>query len=300
MNDEPPRIREFGFTDVLGWSYTRYSTFQSCKRQYYYEKYAKFDLEHNFLKIKTLGQLTSVPLEIGFITHELIKTLLGRLKRSSEPIDRERFFDYARREAESIFKSRNFEDIYYGVRDRIDFEKEIFEEVSLCLENFLASDRLQWIFEEALVSKDDWIIEPHGFGEFRIDKMKAYCKVDFLFPIGDELYIIDWKTGKEDYKKHSTQLRGYAYWANFHLKKDYALIDTTIAHLRPIYKENSIRVNEYDIENFADVVKEQSEDMYRYCADIELNVPLAKDMFPMTDHMNFCKTCKYRELCGRS
>ena len=119
-NEEQPRIREFGFTDVLGWSYTRYSTFQSCKRQYFYEKYPKFDLEHNYLKIKSLSQLTSIPLEIGFITHELIKTLLARLKRSSEPIDRERFFDYARREGESIFKSRNFEDIYYGVRERID------------------------------------------------------------------------------------------------------------------------------------------------------------------------------------
>jgi hypothetical protein len=296
---DKPRIREFGFTDVLGWSYTRYSTFTSCKRQYFYDKYAKYDLEHNFVKIKSLGQLTSVPLEIGSITHKLIKTLLDRLKRASEPIDRVRFFDYARREAESICNAKDFEDVYYGRREAIDFETEIFEPVCSALENFLVSDRLQWIFEEALVYKDDWIIEPHGYGEFRIDKLKAYCKVDFLFPIGDELYIIDWKTGKEDYRKHAIQLRGYAYWANFHLKKDYSLIETTIAHLLPEYKERSIRVNEYDIEDFADVVKNQSEDMYRYCADIELNVPLSKEEFVMTEHTNFCKTCKYRELCGR-
>jgi hypothetical protein len=296
---DKPRIREFGFTDVLGWSYTRYTTFQSCKRQYFYDKYAKFDLDHNFVKIKALGQLTSVPLEIGSITHKLIKTLLDRLKRTSDPIDRDRFFDYSRREAESIFRTKDFEDLYYGTRERIDFETEIFEPVRMALENFLASERLQWIFEEALVYKDDWIIEPHGYGEFRIDKLKAYCKVDFLFPIGDELYIIDWKTGKEDYRKHFIQLRGYAYWANFHLQKDYSLIETTIAHLLPEYKERSIRVNEYDIEDFADVVKTQSEDMYRYCADIELNVPLAKEDFSMTEHLNFCKTCKYRELCDR-
>jgi hypothetical protein len=83
------------------------------------------------------------------------------------------------------------------------------------------------------------------------------------------------------------------------LQKDYSLIETTIAHLLPEYKERSIRVNEYDIEDFADVVKTQSEDMYRYCADIELNVPLAKEDFSMTEHLNFCKTCKYRELCDR-
>src|SRR4030095_5647185 len=108
-------------------------------------------LEHNLLKIKSLAQLTSVPLEIGNITHKLLKTLLDRLKRSSEPIDRERFFDYARREAQSIFKSKHFEDVYYGKCESIDFEKEIFVEVQRALENFLASDRLQWLFEEALV-----------------------------------------------------------------------------------------------------------------------------------------------------
>ena len=297
--DEQPRIREFGYTDTLGWSYTRYTSFQSCKRQYFYDKYAKYDLQHNLLKIKALAQLTSVPLEIGNICHKLLKTLLDRLRRTSEPIDRERFFDYARREAASILKSKTFEDVHYGVRDEVDFETEIYAPVQMALENFLASDRLKWLFEEALVYKDDWIIEPHGFGEFRIDAMKAYCKVDFLFPIGDELYIIDWKTGKEDYRKHSIQLRGYAYWANFHLKKDYSLIETTIAHLLPEYKENSIRVNEYDIEDFSDVVKVQTEEMHRYCADAELNVPLPKEDFRMTDHVNFCKTCKYRELCGR-
>lgn len=292
-------IRQFGYTDTLGWSYTRYTTFQGCKRQYFFEKYAKYDLDHNLLQIKSLSKLTSVPLEIGNISHKLLKILLERLKRSSEPINHDQFFDYARREAFSIFQEKTFEDVYYKQREAVDFDSEIFEPVRQGMENFLASDRLQWLFEEALVSKDDWIIEPHGYGEFRIDNLKAYCKVDFLFPIGDELYIIDWKTGKTDYRKHHTQLRGYAYWANFHLKKEYALIETTIAHLLPVYKENSQRVNEYDIEDFAHVVRSQIEEMHHYCADAELNVPLPKEEFRMTEHVNFCKTCKYRELCER-
>jgi hypothetical protein len=296
----PQSIREFGYTDTLGWSYTRYSTFQSCKRQYYFEKYGKYDLENNLFRINTLKKLTSVPLEIGDTSHKLIKTLLDRLKRSAEAINVEKFRDYARREAFSLFQTRTFEDVYYGTRDHVDFETEIFEPVWKGMENFLKSDRLQWLFEEALVYKDDWIIEPPGYGEFRIDGLKAYCKVDFLFPIGEELHIIDWKTGKQDYRKHSTQLRGYAYWANFHLKKDFALIETTIAYLLPEYKESSARLNEYDIEDFADVVRTQTNEMYAYCADAELNVPLPKHEFAMTEHVNFCKTCKYRELCERT
>src|SRR5215208_5553571 len=109
------RLRKFEFTDILGWSYSRYHTFQSCKRKYYYE--------------------------------------------------------------------------YYRKRDSVDIEAEIFRPVSVAMKNFLLSDRLKWLFEEALVSKDDWIIEfeeHNKYGECRIDKLKAYCKVDFLFPIDDQ------------------------------------------------------------------------------------------------------------------
>ena len=292
-------IRQFGYTDVLGWSYSRYSTFQSCKRQYYYEKYAKYDVAGDLIQTRKLAQLTTVPLEIGNISHKILRTLLKRLQRTSAEIDPERFFDYAHREAYSIFRSKLFDEVYYGEREEIDFENEIYEPVRAGLENFLRSERLQWLFEEALVTKDDWVIEPDGFGEFRIEGLKAYCKVDFIFPIGDELHILDWKTGKEDYRKHSTQLRGYAYWANFHLEKEYAQIQTTIAHLLPEYKENSQRVNEYDIEDFSNVVKGQTQEMYTLCAEPELNIPLPKEEFRMTPHENFCKTCKFRELCDR-
>ena len=87
-------IRQFGYTDVLGWSYSRYSTFSSCKRQYYYEKYAKYDVAGDLMQIRKLAQLTTVPLEIGNISHKILRTLLKRLQRTSAEIDLERFFDY--------------------------------------------------------------------------------------------------------------------------------------------------------------------------------------------------------------
>lgn len=292
-------VRQFGFTDALGWSYSRYATFQACKRQYFYEKYAKYDLEFDLLRIKTLSKLTTVPLEIGNISHKVLRTLLQRLQRSSDDIDLELFFDYAHREAYEIFRSKVFDEVYYGVREEIDFENEIYEPVRMALQNFLQSERLGWLFEEALVTRSEWIIEPPGFGELRIDGLKAYCKVDFAFPIGDEIHIVDWKTGKEDFPKHLTQLRGYAYWAHFHFEKSYPLIETTIAHLLPDYRERTQRINEYDIEDFSSIVRAQTEDMYQFCGEPDLNIPLPKQEFQMTPHENFCKTCKFRELCGR-
>jgi hypothetical protein len=149
----------------------------------------------DLMQIRKLSQLTTVPLEIGNISHKILRTLLKRLQRTSAEIDPERFFDYAYREAHSIFRSKLFDEVYYGVRDEIDFENEIYEPVRAGLANFLQSERLQWLFEEALVTKDDWVIEPDGFGEFRIEGLKAYAKVDFIFPIGEELLILDWMTG---------------------------------------------------------------------------------------------------------
>ena len=295
------RLRKFEFTDILGWSYSRYNTFQSCKRKYYYEYYWKRDIE-NVAKIAALKNLTTVPLEIGNISHKLIQALLSRLQKSAGEIDREKFYDYARRTTIDLCKEKEFEDIHYNKRDTIDFEQEIFLPVSVAMKNFLLSDRLQWLFEEALVSKDDWIIEfedRNKYGECRIDNMKAYCKVDFLFPIDDRLHIIDWKTGKEDYAKHSVQLRGYAGWANFQFETGYDLITTTIAYLLPEYKESTVVLTEYDIDDFAIRIREQTDAMYEYCEVPELNIPFPKEKFEMTPLENFCKTCKYRELCDR-
>lgn len=295
------KMREFEFTDILGWSYSRYNTFQQCHRRYYYEYYAKRDIE-NVQKISRLKRLTSVPLEIGNISHHVIRALLARLRKTAAEIDLDKFLDYTRRETFRICAEKEFEDVYYGEREGVDVETEIFRPIYQAMENFLKSERLQWIFQEAVASKEDWIIEmPEKFkyGEFRIENMKAYCKVDFLFPVGDTLHIIDWKTGKPDHAKHNMQLRGYAGWAAFHFKADYTDIRPTVAYLLPAYHEMPVEVNEYDIDDFAERVRAETDRMHEFCEVPELNMPYPKEHFKMTELTAMCPYCKYRELCGR-
>lgn len=291
-------VRKFEFTDILGWSHSRYNTFSRCKRQYYFQYYAKYDLD-NVVKIAVLKKLTSVPLEIGNVSHKLIKTLLTRLQKTADVIDRERFFDYAERRAKEIFRTQLFQEVYYKDKNRVDFETEIYPYVKAAMENLLDSDRLQWLFEEALVEKDDWLIEPDGYGECRIDNMKAYCKVDFLFPIGDEIYVIDWKTGKHS-GKHLEQLKGYAAWVHFHYEKDWSLIKPVVAYLLPEYEENSVTINEFDIEDFTEKIRRETDAMYEYLQEPELNIPNEKEAFEMTENLKLCKFCNFRELCDRA
>ena len=297
-------IRKFSYSNILGWSHSRYNTFQTCKRKYYYTYYSKWDDPEKRIKINTLRSLTSIPLEIGNVAHKIIYDLLKRMQKTAAPIDQERFESYTKAKAKELFSAKIFQEKYYEELDEIDFDNRIYAPVMEALTNFLESDRLEWLFSVGIKTKDAWYLpsendEDRDFGECRIDGMKAYCKVDCLFPVGDELHVIDWKTGKFNQYSHASQLKGYAAWASFHFEKTYDQIKPTAVYLLPEYTEHSVTVQESDIEDFATRVRTQTDEMYEMCEDKDDNIPLAKSEFPLTDNQRICDYCNFRELCDR-
>ena len=291
-------IRKFQFSSILGWSVSRSETFSACKRQYYYQYYGKWDRD-NLSEINILKGLTSIPLEIGNVSHKIIETLLNRMRKTPEAIDDVRFNEYLKRATLQITANKTFTEIYYEQLNEVDAEVMILPKVTDALNNLKNSARLRWLFDKALATQDEWIVDPEGYGECRIDNMKAYCKVDFCFPIGDELHILDWKTGKKDHEKHGKQLRGYVTWAYFHFEKEFSLVKPTVAYLLPEYDERDLIVNESDFMAFADEIRNETTEMYHFCENVDDNIPLAKVEFPMTENVFICKYCNYRELCDR-
>jgi hypothetical protein len=289
-------IKRFPFTRILGWSVTRYNEFSLCKRRYYYQYYGKHDPEWPTERIKALKELTTIPMETGGIVHHVIRTLLTRFRDSNEAIDRERFYEYALRSTRGHVSAKRFAEVHYGEIDAVDPE-EMYPKVQSCLENLLESDRYKWIQQEALATVKEWVIEPPGYGETRIQDLKAYCKVDFLFPVGEELYIMDWKTGKQDAEKHNRQLTGYATWASYHFETTPDRIRPVIAYLHPTYEEIRPTLNEFDVQEFAHRVRVETEEMYAFCSDVGKNLPLEKTEFPRVDHPKICPLCTFRELC---
>jgi len=289
-------LKRFDFTPILGWSISRYDLFLTCKRKYYYNYYAKHDPSIPRQKIDQLKGMTSIPLEIGNEVHDDNKVLLERLKKTEKAIDQPRFFDYARRKTEEYCHAKQFAETYYGEMTNLDLS-EIFDKVQTCLVNFLNSDRFDWLFNVALKTVGNWIIEPPGYGETRIDGMKAYCKVDFLFPVEDALYIIDWKTGKVDSVKHKKQLIGYSTWTAFQFSKDPSQIFPIVAYLFPDYDELQVEVNEFDIQEFSDRVRTETDEMYDFCSVVEENIPVDKEKFAKTPNTKLCNWCNFRELC---
>lgn len=296
MNTKLNQIKTFEYTDILGWSVSRYDKYQLCKRQYYYDYYAKYDREFPRAKITALKQMTSFALETGNIVHDIIKVLLERLLKSEQPVNEVRFLDYAARKTEEYVTAKKFAEVYYGEIEKVRHE-DVFENVKISLNNFLQSTRFLWITQKAVDNKTSWVIEPPGFGETRINGMKAYCKVDFLFPVENNIFILDWKTGKQDEKKHKKQLIGYSTWASYHFDSRPENIFPLIAYLQPQYSEMKIVLNEYDIQEFIGCVESETKEMYSYCASVEKNIPKDKQEFVKTQKSFACKFCNYRELC---
>jgi hypothetical protein len=296
MRQGVSEIKRFPFTKILGWSMSRYNEFSLCKRRYYYQYYAKHDPKIPRKEIDYLKGLTSIPLEIGVIVHHVIKALLNRLQSSREAIDQDKFSDYAYRSTTEHIERKVFSEVYYGELDKIDAD-DLFPKIRECLQNLLASDRFTWLTNEAISTNTSWIIEPPGYGETRINELKAYAKVDFLFPVDDFLYILDWKTGKRDLEKHRKQLVGYAAWATHHFGVEPEGIKPVVAYLLPEYEEVEQELNEFDIEDFAVRVKTETDEMYGFCSDVQNNLPIEKVEFVKIEVESISSRCKYRGLC---
>ncbi len=291
-------IKKYAYTPILGWSFSRYETFSNCKRKYYYNYYGKHDTEFSTEKIESLKGLTSIPFEIGTISHDIIEVILKRLLKTTEPIDRSKFESYLEKNILPRL-GKNFFEIYYGGLEKIELD-QLLGKAKSCLNNFLASNRFEWIRDIAIAEKNNWMIEPPEYGESRLGEIKLFCKVDFLTPIDEKIVIIDWKTGKKDEQKHPKQLVGYASWVLHNMDNEDQDIEPIMVYLYPEYEEVTINVNEKDLREYKEKIITQTQEMYNYCSNYEENQPLAKEEFPMVQDNKYCKFCNYKELCGRN
>jgi CRISPR/Cas system-associated exonuclease Cas4 (RecB family) len=291
-----PEIKKFPFTPILGWSNSRYDQFSICKRKYFYHYYNKYDPELSRRDILRYRNLTTLPLEIGGIVHEVIEALLRRLKQSTEPIDTGKFVEYALGVARDAIRSKQFEELVYGQMEQVS-EEDLAPGIQESLMNLIESERYRWLSEKAVDHAQGWIIDPPGYGETRLGDLKAYFKVDFLFPHEGGYHIIDWKTGKEDQERHRKQLMGYSTWACYHFDVDPGKVWPRLAYLRPGYLEVEETFDAEDLEHFAVQVRAETEEMYDYCRDVQANIPIDKEEFPKVDHPRICEHCNFRGIC---
>jgi hypothetical protein len=289
----------FSFTPILGWSVSRYETFRNCKRAYFYNYYGKYDPQIPLDEINSLKKLTSIPLEKGNITHDVIRDILVRYTKTSAPIDKVKLFTYIYNMVKSYCNRKVFTEVFYQQQTKIDLD-EIFLDVKQAVVNLFNSNRFEWILNSAITSKREWVIEPGGYGETRFNDLKAYCKVDFFFPYKEEYFILDWKSGKYSAEKHRKQMLAYTLWAKDTHQVQPTRINSILTFLLPNYREIGESFTLEELNQFYQVILAETEEMYGYCANVKDNIPLTKDKFPKTDKYIICSFCNYRKLCGLS
>ncbi len=288
--------RKYPFTPILGWSVSRYDKFQMCKRQYWYDYYAKkYDKEVSPAKLGFLKSLTTTHLEIGNIVHDTIATQLHRLKKQT-PQDSADVLKYATYQVDRAIQSKTFLEVYYKQQEQISPDDQK-DRVSTCLENFFASPWYRWLVEDGIRGKQEWVIEPNDFGEVRINGMKAYCKVDFLFPAMEgDLYVLDWKTGKVDREKHRKQMTGYVVYAQDIFQAKAEKVRPVVVYLGNAYQEMEHGFIQSELDEFTEQIEAQTQEMYEYCENVAENIPKSKDVFER-HQWKLCAYCNYQELC---
>ncbi len=289
--------RKYPFTPILGWSVSRYDKFEMCKRQYWYDYYAKkYDREVSPQKLEFLKSLTSTHLEIGNLVHDAIATQLHRLTKQT-PQDRADVFNYAGYLVDRAIRNKTFLEVYYKQQEQIESD-ELKARVRICLENFFESPWYRWLTEDGAHRRNEWVIEPNDFGEVRINGLKAYCKVDFLFPAPEgNLCILDWKTGKVDREKHRKQMAGYVIYAQDIFKAEAERVRPVVVYLGGTYEELEHSFTLDELDEFTQQIGAQTREMREYCENIEENIPKPKDAFPR-HQWKLCAYCNYQELCA--
>jgi CRISPR/Cas system-associated exonuclease Cas4 (RecB family) len=286
----------YPFSAILGWSASRYEAFSFCKRHYYYQYYPKFDAEFPVAKIQALKMLSTRALAVGSISHMGIEALLKRLEKSTAPIDSNRFAAHLTQLADSFIKTNTFDEAHYGNKP-LPAAEELSEAAIEYLNLFLQSERYAWICALPESTRRAWMIEPGGFGETRINSLKAYCKVDFLLQHQGKTYIFDWKTGKADPEKHARQMLGYALFAHTNLGVGFDHIELIIHYLNGT--EAHVDIQAGDLPKFEAKVQADTQEMHSYCEQVDTNIPKPKEAFPMIEPQKLCGYCKFRELCDR-
>lgn len=265
-------IKKYQWSPILGWSISRSQRFYQCKRNYFYQYYRKHVQSCSVEKVEALRALTSVSLEVGKIVHDSIASVIsGPVKHGhTQSIKPDALVDRYVSLMRKAAKSKDFIEDYYPQypKDKGNDIERGLDKIKDSIIQFFDSHWYEWLKDCPNHLRKKWIIEPKDYGECRIDDLKAYCKVDFIFPDGKNGYnILDWKTGRIDELKHKTQMLGYIFYAIDQFPVPAEKVNPIVVYLGSEYKELTIPT-ERDMESFKAKVKRETEDMYQYCVNI--------------------------------
>jgi len=162
-----------------------------------------------------------------------------------------------------------------------------------CLTNFFNSD----VYQNLQSRSRDEFLEVEKLDSFDFEGTKIWVMLDLAVKDGDNLLIIDWKTGKVRQVDMDIQLACYSLYAserygynpeNIFCKKHNVRLDVV----------DDLDVNTQLIDEMREYMRESIKSMKVMLAD-EANNAAREEDFQVTDNDDICKSCNFRKACPK-
>ena len=297
------------FTNDFSWSVSRQGKFDECRRAYYWHYYGSWggwdrDAGAEVRRAWMLKRMSNLDMWGGSVVHEVVERALHDLRwgrtNTIEELHRRGREQMVRSWRQSLGREWEFDpkhrlnlfEHYYTDKTVDRRSVTIRDRVNTCLENFRRSPSY-----EALQSlqKADWLAVEE-LDRLELDGFPVWVKIDCAFRRGEEVVIIDWKTGKPR-EGDREQLTAYALYATTAWEN----VGPEDILLRAAYlqtgEEVDYTVSQDDLEDLKERIRGNAAEMRALLADADANTA-ELDAFPMVEDQRRCKRCSFRELCG--
>ena len=302
----------------FAYSCSRSDSFYQCPRRFYWQHYGFWlgwedDAPREAQIAYRLKHIRSLAMLIGDVVHAVISDALrarpdhpvgvpaDAMQHDAEAGLREHLAASRERRWKSgspKYYTNLFED-YYGPGLSSQETREAFEVVRDCVAGFAKSGFGKRAFG---VEKSHLrLIDPEAFDDKRavLDGLTVYAPTDLLVEgkDGASLHIVDWKTGRQ----HQASLAQLAVYGLAVSAKHHVPIAKLTAHL--VYVRNGAHEEYRDltagVEEARRAIDTFVRDVQGRLTDITTNTAGDIEKFPMTTQVWKCRSCKFRELCGR-
>lgn len=306
------------------WSHSRSSALAECPRRAFLEYYSEGEPEDK--DVWRLKELVPLPMWAGLTVDFIVSRALGEIRKNG--IARTGLAEFGSRHYwRGVKQSRAIVDLmrdrprtknerrsdpfrplqhdYYRFDLGNEYLQSMDDRVRSCLEHFEDSetyDRIKTAGVEnwGTVAKLDEDIAP----SFRLDGHKVYAAYDFWFRDGDDLFILDWKSGSDGQLSRESaerQLGVYALYGIYHLKYRLERIHTQAVWLKGSADWEPEKPTKDGLRAIRDGIlteiaaEESLLDARQFKVRTEFHADRAK--FPPRPSVRACLNCKFREIC---
>ncbi len=178
--------RRYPFSWEPGWSFSRMNTLRTCLRMYWYDYYGKrFAPEDEKNRIIELSQLSRIPFEMGNAVHMTVAEILKNLQIRKELVTLEEAKKTAVNKFEILVQNKPLVEKRHGKPFTKEDREKRHGKIKTSMTTFYGSKWLTMMQDLPHEAWDSWLIDPDGYGEFRLEGKKAYAKPDLVFEYKD-------------------------------------------------------------------------------------------------------------------